>query len=180
MNRLGVRTVLFTMGIMLVPLMAMQFTNEVNWDITDFLVGGTLFLVTGLSYEVVATKAANKIYRTAIGLGLFTSLLLIWINLAVGLIGSENNPANWMYAAVLGVVYGGAFASRLKVETMVWVMCAAAVSQILVAFIAIIAGWGQEGANWPWSIVGINLIFASMWLGTAGLFERASKNQNIS
>ena len=180
MKTIGVRTVFITLGILLLPLIAMQFTNEVTWDITDFLVGGILFLVTGLSYEVVSTKAVNKTHRIGTGVTLFTSLLLIWVNLAVGLIGSENNPANLMYVGLLGVVFIGATMSRLKADTMVWVMSTAAVSQILVALIAIIAGWGQEGANWPWNLAVGNLIFALLWLGSAGLFGLAAQKQRVS
>lgn len=73
-----------TACILMIPLVAMQFSEEVNWTLSDFVVAGVLLLGTGLTYVVIANKV-NKRYRMAVGLGLLFMLLWLWVELAVGL-----------------------------------------------------------------------------------------------
>ncbi|MGH7196656.1 MAG: hypothetical protein ACREGJ_02715 [Candidatus Saccharimonadales bacterium] len=76
---------LLTALILLIPLVAMQFTDEVNWTLSDFIAAGTLLFGTGIAYELLARKTQNIKYRIAIGLTLLALLALIWIELAVGI-----------------------------------------------------------------------------------------------
>jgi hypothetical protein len=74
--------------ILLVPLVAMQFTNEVVWDRFDFVVAGVLLVSTGLIY-VFATRMVRKTqHRFIIGAVLAVAFLLVWAELAVGIFGS--------------------------------------------------------------------------------------------
>ena len=70
--------------ILCVPLVAMQFTDEVNWTAFDFAAAGALLLGTGLAYEFAASRARSRTGRIAVGAGLMVALLLIWAHLAVG------------------------------------------------------------------------------------------------
>src|SRR3712207_5369059 len=89
------------------PLAAMRFTDEKNWDETDFIVfGAMLFGACGV-YELAARMTGNTAYRAAVGVAVVAAFILIWMNLAVGIIGSEDNPANLMYAGVLAVAVLG-------------------------------------------------------------------------
>ena len=74
--------------ILLIPLIAMQFTPEVNWTLSDFVVMGALLLSTGLMCELVMRKVKSVKYRIAICIALLTVLVLIWIELAVGVFGT--------------------------------------------------------------------------------------------
>ena len=86
-NRLKIiLTVVFI--ILLVPLIAMQFTDEVNWTLGDFVVAGVLLLGTGLMCDLVIRKVKNVKYRIAICIALLLVLLLIWVELAVGIFGT--------------------------------------------------------------------------------------------
>lgn len=71
--------------ILLIPLIAMQFTNEVNWELNDFVIAGALLLGTGLIYELVARNVQITKYRMVIGIALLFTMLLIWADLAVGI-----------------------------------------------------------------------------------------------
>ncbi len=82
------KILLFTVILLLVPLIGMQFTDEVNWTLMDFVVAGTLLLGTGLIYELVIKKVIKAPYRIAMSVVLFLSLLLIWAELAVGIFGT--------------------------------------------------------------------------------------------
>ena len=63
----------------------MQFTNEVNWGVLDFIVAGILLLGTGLACNFVLQKVKNTKFRIAICLIILASLFLIWAELAVGI-----------------------------------------------------------------------------------------------
>lgn len=74
--------------ILLVPLVAMQFTSEVNWSVLDFVVGGFLLLGTGLVCEFVLRKVVKTWHRIAICAGVLVALLLTWAEIAVGIFGT--------------------------------------------------------------------------------------------
>lgn len=80
-----IRIVLGTALILLIPLFAMQFSNEVNWDLADFLVAGFLLASTALIYEITTWNIKKINHRVAIGIILLAVLLLIWADLAVGI-----------------------------------------------------------------------------------------------
>lgn len=82
-----VRYIIGTMLILLLPLLAMLFTDEVDWNWFDFVVIGTLLLGTGLIFEMVTTRVNAK-YRPVIAVVLVAAMLLIWAELAVGVFGS--------------------------------------------------------------------------------------------
>ena len=88
---------------LLLPLIAMQFTDEVNWDESDFAVAAALIGGVGITFELTVRWTSNVAYRAAMGAALATALILIWMNLAVGIIGAEDNPANLMHGGVLVV-----------------------------------------------------------------------------
>ena len=71
-----------------IPLLAMQFTSEVNWTLSDFVAAGVLLLSTGLACELVMRKVNNIGYRIAICGIILVALILIWIELAVGIFGT--------------------------------------------------------------------------------------------
>lgn len=163
--------------ILLLPLVAMQFTNEVAWDETDFVIIGVLLFGGCGAYELAARMTANVAYRAAVGFAVVTAATLIWINLAVGIIGSEDNPANLMYGAVLAIGILGALIVRFHPRGMARALAAMALAQALVGVIALIAGWGSTGANWPGAIVFLTGFFAVLWLVSAWLFRKAAEEQ---
>lgn len=74
--------------LLLIPLVAMQFTDEVKWTLSDFVIMGVLLLSTGLACELVMRKVNKMKYRVAICGVLLTALVLIWLELAVGIFGT--------------------------------------------------------------------------------------------
>ena len=157
---------------LLLPLVAMQFTDEVNWSETDFIVAGALIGGTGLTFELAARATANHAYRAAVGLALAAAFLLIWLNLAVGIIGTEDNPLNLIFGAVLATGIIGAVIVRCRPLGMARAMLATALAQLLVAVIAPTAGVGSMAPVW-W----LTGCFAALWLGSAWLFRKAAREQ---
>lgn len=75
-------------ALLLLPLIAMQFTSEVVWTASDFITAGILLFGTGLAIELAIRKVTNPRNRFfAIGAILFV-LFLVWAELAVGIFGS--------------------------------------------------------------------------------------------
>ncbi|MDH3216094.1 MAG: hypothetical protein OEN01_07355 [Candidatus Krumholzibacteria bacterium] len=176
-----IRIALATGFILLLPLLAMQFTDEVVWDLTDFAVAGALLFGAGLTYELVARKAGNIAHRVAIGLAVATALILVWMNLAVGLIGSEENPANLMYIGVLAVGIIGAIIARFRPHGMARALFATALAQALVPVIALIIWKPQVASVVPLSgMLGVNAFFVMLFVGSALLFRRASAHPTNS
>jgi hypothetical protein len=152
--------------LLLLPAVAMQFTDEVDWDLADFVFAATLIGGVGVAYELAAKRSSNGTYRAAVAVALAAAFVLLWGNLAVGVIGSEDNPANRMVAGVLAVGILGASAARLRPVGMSRAMVATALAQVLVAVIALVAGWGSAGT--------LTAFFVALWLLSAWLFRRAS------
>lgn len=74
--------------ILLIPLVAMQFTDEVDWSAFDFVIMGILLLGTGLLSELVFRIVNNKLNRILILMGILFIFFLIWAELAVGIFGT--------------------------------------------------------------------------------------------
>ena len=74
--------------ILLIPFIAIQFTHEVNWTASDFMVAAVLLLGTGLACELVLRKVKKTEHRIAFCAVLLAILLIVWAELAVGILGS--------------------------------------------------------------------------------------------
>jgi ABC-type Mn2+/Zn2+ transport system permease subunit len=87
-NKRLIGIVLTVALLLLIPLIAMQFTEEVNWTLFDFVVAGVLLLGTGLMCEYVMRKIKKIGYRVALVGAVLLALFLIWAELAVGIFGT--------------------------------------------------------------------------------------------
>jgi hypothetical protein len=84
----GGLVLLGTAAILALPLLGMQFSAEVNWSAADFALMGALLIGTGCLLALVARNVATPRYRMLAGAGLVLALLLVWAELAVGVIGT--------------------------------------------------------------------------------------------
>lgn len=74
--------------LLLIPFLAMQFTDEVNWSVFDFAVMGTLLLSTGILLDLVLRKVKTAQNRLLLGFVVLLAFFLIWAELAVGIFGT--------------------------------------------------------------------------------------------
>lgn len=153
--------------LMLLPAVAMQFTDEVNWTAADFIVWGVMLGVACVAYELAARIARSNAYMAAAGIAVAGAFLMTWVNLAVGIIGSENNPANDLFFGVIAVGVIGACLVLFRARGMVWVMSATAVAQLALCLYAWLAGLG-----WIFVFTGV---MCALWLASARLFHHAAK-----
>jgi hypothetical protein len=163
--------------ILLLPLFAMQFTDEVVWDKTDFIVFGAMLVAAGGTFELAVRMSGNNAYRAAVGFAVAAAFVLVWMNLAVGVVGTEDNPANLMYGGVLAVGIIGAIIARFQPDGMARALFATALAQALVAVIALIAGMQHASYSSVSEILGLNGFFALLWLISAWLFREAVRQK---
>jgi hypothetical protein len=109
----------------------------------------------------------------AVGLALAAVFILVWVNLAVGVIGSEDNPANLMHGGVLAIGFLGAIIAELRPQGMARTLFAMALAQALIAVIALIFGLGAPW-NGPGQILALNGFFVTLFVGSALLFRSAA------
>jgi len=176
----AIRLAIATGIILLLPLIAMQYTDEVVWDLADFVVAGVLLFGTGLAYELMARKGGTVAYRAAVGIALATVFLLVWVNGAVGIIGSENNDANLMYFGVISIGIIGAIIARLQPLGMARALFVTALAQALVPVIALTiwqpTSWGAAGV---FGVFVLNAFFVMLLVGSALLFKRAAYAEEV-
>jgi hypothetical protein len=165
--------------ILLIPLVAMQFSDEWNWNLFDFAFAGTLLFGAALAYEWVAKKGGTTAYRAAVGVAVATALFLVWVNAAVGIIGDDES-FNLMYFGVLATGIGGALTTRFRPQGMARAFLAVAIAQMLVPLI-VLAIPNLRGALWeppgPVGVFVLNAFFALLWIGSALLFRKAALSQ---
>jgi len=121
-------------------------------------------------------KHGSSVYRWAIGLALVPTLLLLWVNGAVGIIGSENNNVNLLYIVVVGLCIVGCFFSRLQPKGMSRTMFTAAIAQASVPVIALTilqpVSWGGAGV---FGVFVLNTCFVALFAGSGWLFRQAER-----
>jgi peptidoglycan/LPS O-acetylase OafA/YrhL len=74
--------------LLLIPFIAMQFTDEVSWTSFDFVVMGILLLSTGLLCEFIMRKVTKIKHRIALCIAILVVFLIVWAELAVGIFGT--------------------------------------------------------------------------------------------
>ncbi|MET0856921.1 MAG: hypothetical protein ABWY27_09235 [Telluria sp.] len=81
--------VLGAAAILMVPLIAMQFTHEVAWGPFDFVVAAVLLIGAGLLYVVPASLLHSAGARVGLGAVVAIAFVLVWAELAVGVFGTR-------------------------------------------------------------------------------------------
>lgn len=85
-KRLGVWA-LVVAAILMIPLVAMQFTSEVNWTGSDFVFGAVVLFGFATIYELIANKLTTSSQRITLGLVVFLVFAFVWVGAATGFEG---------------------------------------------------------------------------------------------
>ena len=157
------------------PLVAMQFTTEVDWTASDFIIMGAMLGIAAGTVELAMRASGNSAYRLGAIVAVGAGFLLTWVNLAVGIIGSEDNPLNLVYGGVLGVAVVGSLIADFRPAGMARALFATAAAQMLVTILALVWGWGKWEPPGAAGILALNGFFALLWFLAGGLFRRSAR-----
>lgn len=164
-------------ALLLLPLAAMQFTPEVSWTASDFIVWGIMLGTVGGLFELAVRLSPLPSYRIGFGLALIGAFLVTWANLAVGIVGSEDNPANQLFflALLIGII--GAGIARLRANGMAYAMFATAAALGLAFIIAQMEPRDELFVPESREAMGTG-VFVLLFIGSGLLFRRASSIAN--
>jgi hypothetical protein len=157
-----------------IALLMIPWLAHFPWTAADFIVAGAIFAIVGGSFELAVRASGHRSYRAGAAVALGTAFLLVWIDLAVGIIGNENNPLNLMFFAVIAAAIVGSVAARFQAKGMARAMTVAAALQGLIGVAVLINGWG---ASEPPALIGVVILilfFAATWLLSAFCFRKAA------
>lgn len=156
-------------ALLLAPAVAMQFTGEVQWSLYDFALMGVLLAVACGIGELVLRASESLMFRMGAAVAIVTTFVLVVGNLAVGLIGAEDNPANvWVWPLVVMAAVG-TLAAQFRARGMSLLMLALAAGQ---GGLAVYARATEQDLP-----PGVTLIFMAGWLVAAALFDRAARER---
>ena len=109
-------------------------------------------------------------FGLAVGLVLLTSIVILWLNTAAGLIGIEDDdPANLLYVGVIAIIGIGAVITRMRPRGMAYVLATTALVQALVGAIALTL----PNTASPEEIVSVHGAFVLLFSAAAFLFRYA-------
>jgi hypothetical protein len=164
---------LVPLAVLLIPLVAMQFTTEVNWTGSDFAIMWVVLSVPTFLYRLLVTRQrASLPYRLGAGLAVVTGFLMTWVNLAVQIIGHEN-PANFLYFGVILIGVIGVGVARFQPAGLAKAAFATAAVTFVVPVIAFFA-WPTDFSPGVPQVFMLNSGFVLLFAGAGLLFRQAA------
>lgn len=167
---------LIAASVLLIPLVIMLFSTEMNWSVMDYIIVWLLLFSSGLTYRLVTRKKRTVAFKAAIALAVITGLLMMWVNLGVGIFGSGPNPVNLSYAVVLTIGLFGSIIARFKPRGMALTLYIMAIANTLLTVFAFIYNSYVPTEENVMQILMINFFFIVMWTASGLLFRNAINN----
>lgn len=151
--------------LLLLPLVAMQFTREVNWTASDFVFAGVLIGGLGSAAELTVRRTQVPAYRAGVVVAAVASFATIWADAAVGLIGDGPNIFNLLFPGLVPLALAGAAIARFRAAGLALTMTLVAIANLVIA----VVGLPSDARGGLFSMG-----FAIPWLMAALLFRRAA------
>lgn len=164
-----------TVLILMVPLIAMQFTDDVQWSFSDFVIMGALIFGTGITFKLITRGSSNITFKIAAAFAFGASFLMIWVNLAVGLIGSGPNAGNLMYMVVPAAAVIGALLSNFTPGGMERAMYLATLLLVFVTALAFLANMDEYPGSSARDILAVSGFFGMLFIISGLLFRYAAR-----
>ena len=149
-------------------LLLLPFVANAPWTPADYIFAALLFGSVGLALELIFRKSSGLAYRTGAAVAVLAAFLTIWVNAAVGMIGSEDDPYNLLFLGVLGVALIGAVLARFAPAGMARAMMSAALVQGLLSAVGLATD--VRGGIFSMAFIGF-------WVLAAALFHNAARDR---
>lgn len=157
------------------PAAAMRFSDEMNWGAEDFALLAAMLLTAGAGIEL-ACRSQSLAYRAGAGLAVGGTFLMVWISVAVGILGDGRNDL--VYVGVLATGLAGAVLARFEAGGMSKAMGAMAIAQMGVTLFALAVGLAPAGT--AIQAICVNAMFAVLFIGAAVFFRTAARGAEVS
>lgn len=155
-----------------IPWLLMRFTGEGVWTAFDFVAFGVMVGAVCVCFELAMRLSNRWTYRFAAFMTVIGGFLMVWANLAVGIIGNEKNPQNLMFYAVLLIGLVGALVSRFDAHGLMWTLRLMAAAQLGVFLFAAALDWARLPV--------FTIFYFSLWLIAGELFKRSTHESSAS
>jgi hypothetical protein len=119
-----------------------------------------------VAVELAMRLSSQRSYRLGALLAVGGGFLMVWANLAVGIIGNEENPQNLVFFGILLIGLIGAFITRCDAAGLARTLRVMAAAQMLIG----IGAWASGMAFLPV----FTLFYVALWLLAAKLFNQAA------
>ncbi len=156
-------------ALLVLPAIAMQFNDEVNWTVGDFVAAAVLLGLLGAGLEWALRTARNWPRFLGLALAVFTAFFTVWSNLAVGILGDEDNPVNLLFFVALLIALVAAGLVRFRSLAMARILTVLAAAQFVIGIVAAVTA-DRVYVEW-----GVLVMFTVLWSVTAFLLRRAAR-----
>lgn len=147
---------------------AAQLGDGMQWSAGDFALAAAVLLAGCGLFELLMRKTGSWAYRAGAVVAVGSAVLLFLVAGAVGIVGSDDEPANLLFLGVIALGAAGALAARFRPVGMARAMALTAAAQLLAGIVALILV-----GDVPGFLLGTAL-FTPLWLLSAWLFRIAS------
>ncbi len=140
-----------------------------NWDALDYMAALALVAGSTGAYWIATRSARSLWHHVAVLIAAGGALLMLWMQLAVGLIGSGAHPINEAMGLVLVVGATGALLSRFRASGLRTTLLVAAGTQMVLGAI----GFILLPAEFFSDTFLVTAFFSGLWTASAFLFHLA-------
>lgn len=161
-------------ALLVLPAIAMRVTEKVVWTASDFVFAAIILAALGIGGEIALRVGKNAPQRVGIGIAALGGFLTVWVNGAVGMLGSENEATNLAFIGLVGAGIVLSFAVWFRPAKMRWIVAALSAGQFAVGIAAGL--WTMPGHAIEW---GVLAFFALIWGVSAACFHAADKRLQV-
>lgn len=161
--------------LLLLPLVGNLTVEGWNWKWNDFLAAWVVFTLTTAFFRFLLTRQlGNLAYKLGAACAVLTGFVILWVTMAVQIIG-EDNPGNVLYLfTLLGGLIGGLFV-RFRAAGLARVAFAMALALLAIPAVAVVRWPADFSPGYP-QVQLLSAGLAAMFVA-AGLFFRRAASQ---